>query len=315
MLDIESRAYFNFVNSLKSDNTRIEYERKLNKFLTFYNLTAESLLLHDPKDLEIKIIDYLVYLRKERHCSFSHNNIVVCAIRKFCQTNDLTLNWDKICQYKGDEDADTESADEGRGYSHEEIGKMLAISDYRMKVIILLLASTGMRVGALIPLCVGNLEKILESGLYSIIVYKKNRKSKYETFCTPECASAIDDYLEYRKRNGEKIVPDSPIIRKDFDPSDLSSIRKKAEPISYDTLRNDIYNLVIRAGIRTVDHNLEPKNKHKEVPLTNGFRRFCNTIMNQCDVNWVVKEKLIGHHPPGLEAHYFRPSRDYILSE
>lgn len=315
VLDIESRAYFNFVNSLKSENTRKEYERKLNKFLRFYEFTAESLLLQHPKDLEIKIIDYLVYLGRDRHCSFSHNNIVVCAIRKFCQTNDITLNWEKICQYKGDEDAESESADEGRGYTSDEISKILAISNYRMKAIVLILASTGMRVGALIPLCIENMEKISEFSLYQITVYKKNRRSKYVTYCSPEAASAIDDYLSYRKRNGEKLEPSSPLIRKDFDPSDLTAIRKKAETISYDTLRNDIYNLTIKAGIRTVDHNLYPKNKHKDVPLTNGFRRFCNTIMNQCEVNWVVKEKLIGHHPPSLESHYFRPSRDYILSE
>lgn len=197
VVDLESRAYFNFVNSLKSENTRREYERKLQRFLSHFGFTAESFLLQDAKSLEIKIIDYLVYLRKERSCSFSHNNIVVSAIRKFCQTNDLTLNWDKIYQYKGDEDAETESADEGRGYTHEEIARILAISDYRMKAIILILASTGMRVGALVPLCIENLEKLGEYSLYRITVYKKNRKSKYETYCTPEATAAIDEYLSY----------------------------------------------------------------------------------------------------------------------
>ena len=36
-------------------------------------------------------------------------------------------------------------------------------------------------------------------------------------FCTPECAKAIDTYLEFRERCGEKIGPDSPLFRKDFD--------------------------------------------------------------------------------------------------
>lgn len=315
VLDLDSRAYFNFVHSIKSDLTRSEYERKLQRFLIHYKMTTESLLTENARDLEIKIIDYLVHLRRDRHCSFSHNNIVVCAIRKFCQTNDIVLNWEKICQYKGDEDADSESADEGRGYTHEEIAKILSISDYRMKSIILILASTGMRLGAIVPLRLEHIEKISQYSLYRITVYKKNKKSKYNAYCTPEATAAIDEYLSYRQRNGEKLDPCSPLIRKDFDPSDLSSIRKKAEHIKYDTLRNSICNVIVKAGLRTVDHTLNPKSKRKEVPLTNGFRRFCNTVMNECEVNWVVKERLIGHRPPGLESHYFRPSEDYVLCE
>ena len=36
-----------------------------------------------------------------------------------------------------------------RAYTHEEIGKMLEIADERMRAVILLLASTGMRIGAI----------------------------------------------------------------------------------------------------------------------------------------------------------------------
>lgn len=36
-----------------------------------------------------------------------------------------------------------------------------------------------------------------------MIVYASSPKSKYFTFCTPEYAKSIDEYLEARKRYGE----------------------------------------------------------------------------------------------------------------
>ena len=48
---------------------------------------------------------------------------------------------------------------------------MLAVSDERMRVIVLFLASTGMRIGGLAGLKISSLEKIEEHGLYRLNVY------------------------------------------------------------------------------------------------------------------------------------------------
>jgi hypothetical protein len=44
--------------------------------------------------------------------------------------------------------------------------------------------------------------------LYKFIIYEGDEE--YFTLCTPECAHAIDQYLQYRERFGEKIGPNSP---------------------------------------------------------------------------------------------------------
>lgn len=44
----------------------------------------------------------------------------------------------------------------------------------------------------------------------------QENKEKYFTFCTPECAIEIDNYLDFRKRRGEKITGDSYLIVKKF---------------------------------------------------------------------------------------------------
>jgi hypothetical protein len=70
-----------------------------------------------------------------------------------------------------------------------------------------------MRVGALPGLRIGDIKKFEEHNLYLIWVYNNSRKDRYYTFCTPECAQAIDDYLAYRKRLGEEIKETNPLIR------------------------------------------------------------------------------------------------------
>ena len=93
---------------------------------------------------------------------------------------------------------------EDRCYTHEEIQTLLNISDLRLKVTLLLMASSGMRIGELPHLICGHLER--RGDLYKINVYTGQKgKGQYYTFCTPEAAKTIDTYLQFRERCGEKI--------------------------------------------------------------------------------------------------------------
>jgi integrase len=80
-------------------------------------------------------------------------------------------------------------------YTAEEIHKALQTADQRMKVIILLLASTGQRIGSLTDLTLGNITKIEEYGLYKIVVYE-GTNNEYYCYMTRECSNALDDYSE-----------------------------------------------------------------------------------------------------------------------
>jgi integrase len=76
-----------------------------------------------------------------------------------------------------------------RGYTHDEIRRMLDVADVRYKAVILLLASTGMRRDALVKIELKDMEYLKDHDLYKIKIYKK---SKYEQICftTPEAADA-----------------------------------------------------------------------------------------------------------------------------
>jgi integrase len=86
---------------------------------------------------------------------------------------------------------DESTKQEDRAYTHEEIQQMLLNCDERSRVVILLMASTGMRIGALSSLQLGDLTRIPEYKLIKIFVYGRSKRDKYYTFCTPECAAAI----------------------------------------------------------------------------------------------------------------------------
>src|SRR4029079_9976610 len=102
----------------------------------------------------------------------------------------IILNWKKIPKFVN---TDTPKIID-RGYNHEEIKRLIDYSDHRIKVCFLFLASTGVKAGALRDFKLRHLE---------------DKGEEYITFMTPESKRAIDNYLEFRKRNGELIGPDS----------------------------------------------------------------------------------------------------------
>src|SRR5437660_3658178 len=100
----------------------------------------------------------------------------------------------------------------GDAWNTEEIQKMLNLtSSLRNKAIIHFLASTGCRVGALPELRLRHLSDV-GYGCKKIVIYE-NTTDEYIVFTTPESTTAIEDYLEKRRRDGEYLNPDSPLFR------------------------------------------------------------------------------------------------------
>lgn len=179
-----------------------------------------------------------------------------------------------------------------RCYNHEEILSLLNVSDLKQKVVILLMCSAGLRVGALPTLLIKHLKKV--SGVYKIDVYKGLKgKGQYYTFCSPECVTAIDTYLQYRERCGEKITGDSPLLRKDFDSDFHESARNRVYPVKSHSISMSLFHLLIKIGIRTIDH-VNSRNR-KEVKLTHGFRKFFETQLVNANIHETIIRKLTGH--------------------
>jgi integrase len=312
---LTQKSYHNFINSLNSDVTKLNYHTVLAPFLSKHKFGIERTdeFLNLPiKEIESMIIDEIVYLQQKEKLSFSYINLLTAAIQHLCSMNDVILNWKKIRKF-----IKTDVARNNEAYTHEDIRKLLEISDIRMKTVFLVLASTGIRIDALHDIRLRNLTKVSsQENIYKVIIYE-GHKEQYFTFTTPECSSTIDAYLEYRKRSGEQLNPNSYLIREAFDNNDIRQVKELSRPVATSTLRALILNYLIKTGIReklsSFGSGYSNRIRHNKA-MVHGFRKFVTTQLVNSKVSLEIREMLLGHKI-GLASAYYRPSEDEMLNE
>lgn len=302
---LKQREVYPIQAYLKSPETARMYTWHFNTFLKYLGMKKDAELLQlDPKDLESKIIKYLVdHMSVKNHLKKSTVETAMHSIFSFCTMNDIGINRKKIAKLiPPDEDHK-----EDRSYTREEIAELLRQStDERFRAVILLMAN-GMRVGAipelqlqdLIPKSIGPNGEILDddSGvekLYQIWVYARSAKHKYYMFCTPECRIAIDKYKVTREDKGEDIsIKTSPLIRTQFDKGDS----RKPMALTVNSIKKTIERTIQRARLSTKG----------SVAMTHGLRKFAITQMIKAKVDYEVREYVSGHrHSRGLDTSYDR---------
>jgi integrase len=271
--------------------------------------SLEEMLTLPIIDAENLLIDYLMDLKK-RDLSTGFIGINFCAIKHFYFMNDVRINKEKIGRFLGE----SKKKHTDRGYDTGEIKTILEMCDTRLKVVVSVLASTGIRSGALPPLQLKHIEKKIHEGItvYKFTIYE-NTKEQYITFCSPECASYIDAYFDFRTRAGERLTPESFFIREQFDVNDIEQIRKHAKPIHRDTMSNILHSIVTKAGLRTINHSFSGKER-TTVPLNHGFRKWWMKQAVDAKMNPEIREMLLGHSI-GLASAYYRPSEQDMLQE
>jgi Phage integrase family len=165
-----------------------------------------------------------------------------------------------------------------RSYTKEEIRKLLSVADPRDRCIILLMASSGIRVGAIQILKLKFIRR-LDSGIGLLTVYPESKNSVYIALVTPEFLASLDEYLNYRKSQGEKITNESWLIRDKF--ATFSRKTNKPTPISVISLSKQMRFLIRKAGLPFEE--------------LHSLRKFFNTALMNSDVAYTFKELLMGH--------------------
>jgi integrase len=214
--------------------------------------------------------------------------------------NDVVINWKKLKKFKSKH----YTVVEDRPYTREQIKALVDAAPLRDKCIILLMCSAGLRMGALAYLRIRDITKIDKYQVYKINVYKKEQE-QYETFCTPECANYIDQYLNWRQRLGKKLKPNSPLFRIVFDIATEINVPKQ---FTTRGISNIIYKLLDSTGIRPPTGTRQ----RTELMQTHGLRKFFKTTCINAGMNPLYSEYLMGHRS-GLTKSYFKPSDMELL--
>ena len=304
---VEDRIYL-ATDGLTSAYTIHTYNQAFNRFIQITIKNDNFRILLDTKQsvVESKIIDHIKYLKDTQHLSYLSIQSHLSGILRFFTVNDYHLNIKKIRRFLP-EDIVSDMTD--RPYSIKEIEQILSKCDVRSRAAVYLMTSTGMRIGGLRELRFGDIKKIDEFGIYLIWVYNRYRKDRYFTFCTPECASAIDAYLDYRRKFGEEIKDKSPLIREQFN-IDKPYFVKAPKFVSIRTLSLLFEDVLKRSGV----NQIRPGNKKREVMTSHGFRKFFINQSEKANLNYTTLQLLSGHKLRRVDASYKRTSEEDMLA-
>ena len=289
-----------FIESIKSPATRVTYKQSLNQFreATGFKLTDNGKT--KGKLLREKIIEYVIQLKKSG-ASYSRINVIVSAMQAYCDAYDIDVNFDKVRRYTPEHVRKVKD----RAYTKEEIRTLLEAANTRVRMLILLFVSTGMREGAVPGLKLKHLTK-MQDGCYKISLYDEDVSKRVTVFTTTECSQAIDAYLKYREVEGEVLKPESTLIRKEFSWRDAN----RFEPVSRNTIARLIEEVTLRTGLR-----IKSGGKRQEVMLVHGLRKYYDTNLARANIKTLFIPILMGHSSPGLQSSYFRPTEEEIYTE
>ncbi len=323
--DSMDRILRNFLVDVCADLLQGDYRQRTQQFV---NIAKE-----DQERAVGIVLAYVRILRERTRLDKADPNYLnpsslpnkIKPIKKLVEMNGLGLGWKRIQATYPEKD----NIHEGRGYTREEIKKMLEYSaDIVTDFVILAMSSGGFRLGAwngltwdcVFPVYDVNEEYKTELRESEIPIAKvvcggmtiyKGTPEKYVALISIEAWNKLQEY----KNVWIKKMRREPI---DSDPV-LLEIYTKPKPMTDIAIKKRIEEVLHKSGIRTP--LLEGKRRHT-VPMLNGFRRYWDKVMMESMKNkeslsaLVKKERLMGHY--GLvqtDKNYFWVNKLELVPE
>jgi integrase len=316
----------NFFFALKAPESKRQYPKRFEKFLDYLALegTFEDKALsfykkaiETPQWLTNKLVEFAQYQKQRaQKGEISESTIpnYFKAVKLFCVMNDIIINWQKL--NKGIPRG--KYAAEDRAPTIEEIQKLLEYPDRRIRSIVLIMISSGIRVGGFETLRWKHIFPIKDDNenivAAKMTVYPGD-KEEYFTFITPEAYNAVKEWMDFRESFGEIINRDSWVMRDIWQTTNVKYGAKWGLATMPKQLKSSaIKRLIDRAlweqGLR---HQLKNGERRHEFKTVHGFRKFfkthCEQVMKSINV-----EILMGH-TIGVSDCYYKPSEKEILED
>ena len=225
------------------------------------------------------------------------------GLKKWLNLNAVEMDWDRVqAEYLPGKEALVSD----RMPTKEELKQLLNIGGLRDSVMTLTLTSSGLRIGALASLKLGDIS--LDEEIPRVIVKRKpgrkiSRKMKaFATFITPEAKKVLLQYVKHRESMGEKITENSPILTSDRE-NELGNF------LSSTYLSNHWRRLLKRAHLATKNGG-----PWHDIHL-HTLRKYFETQCVNASVKTAYREFWMGHIGRHLEESYFRGEVESHIEE
>jgi len=210
----------------RSENTKKTYLKGLGKFVEYKQIQNLDQFIEEVKQNKNQnelVKEFAVYLASK---NLAPKTVAswISSLKKFFSANGLKVDVDiPLKVFNIHEDVLP---------SKEDLRKILSEVDLRMKVIITMLASSGMRIGELHNLKLSDIDLSKEIPTIRIKgAGTKERKSRI-TFISKEARKFLEEYLNKRKELGEELNENSTVIaREDGKPMSYQNIQYLLEGV------------------------------------------------------------------------------------
>ena len=289
-------------------STFLSYTKHVKAFVDFFEAKSPKEAIEKLSSMPIEertklVDDFIAALLARGVATSSTVELVRGGFKKWLQLNEVEMNWDKIqAEYLPGREALVSD----RKPTKEELQQILNVGGLRDSVMVLVLTSSGLRIGALASLKLGDIS--LNEDVPRIIVKRKpgrkisRRMKGFATFITPEAKNVLLQYVKHRENLGEKITESSPILTSDRQ-EELGNF------LSSMYLSNHWRRLLKRSHL--ADKNGGPWH---DLHL-HTLRKYFETETINAGVKTAYREFWLGHSGRHMEDSYFRGEVETHLEE
>jgi len=226
------------------------------------------------------------------------------GIKKWLEVNECKADWDNV-----EMPTTAVTFEKDRAPTPEELTRLLNhTTQIKDKLVVLMLASSGLRIGTLLSLNWGDVNlgypdvarltvKRAPGRKFSNRGTRGGESRLFVTWITPEAKNLILQYRDYRIARGEDVGPDSPIIESD---------RDRGEHMTVSGWQHRWYRILKRAGMD------EKGGKYYELHI-HVLRKFFRSRCVGVDPSF--REHWMGHKGGYLDEAYFRAEEERHLAE
>jgi len=334
MRQVHKRAIIEIAETNLSDASKINYENNLKLFFEFSGIKKTTELIHMAKEkLQDDLIDYVKYVNTLAKAGKISNNTVPKRFKGIKYVLDINYRendvmWKPIrAMYP-----ERVRLSGYKPYTTEQIQVMLNRTDSRRnKAMIHFMSSLGGRIGIHDhPLLMKHLVPMTyqkENDCYAVLLYAeddetpeekdqnttldKNDGYSYYSFLTPEATSALKEYFDERKRQGEIFDNETPVFRTFAEGKyNKCKVGLEVKQLTRRGALSLMFRLVSNSNVNRIK-----KGRRYDIQMDHGFRKRFNTILKlESSLNSNIAEKLMSHKR-GLDGTYLTPTRDELFKE